>query len=83
MGSSTSTANLHLSQFGPNDKPAWQGDYNNDMLKIDADSATQLGQLNSLQTQINALATRVTALETTINTAVTGVLARLHALDGK
>lgn len=35
MASSNKTPHYNLSQFAPTDKPAWQGDYNSDMKKID------------------------------------------------
>lgn len=35
MTATNHTANYNLSQFEPNDRPTWQGDYNGDMKKID------------------------------------------------
>lgn len=35
MASSNKSPHYGLSQFAPTDKPAWQGDYNSDMKKID------------------------------------------------
>lgn len=39
MGSTGATPLLALSQFMPDDKPSWQGDYNADMRKIEASMA--------------------------------------------
>lgn len=36
MTATNHTANYNLSQFKPTDRPTWQGDYNEDMEKIDA-----------------------------------------------
>lgn len=36
MTATNHTANYNLSQFEPTDRPTWQGDYNDDMGKIDA-----------------------------------------------
>lgn len=35
MTATNHTANYNLSQFKPTDRPTWQGDYNDDMEKID------------------------------------------------
>lgn len=35
MTATNHTANYNLSQFEPTDRPTWQGDYNEDMEKID------------------------------------------------
>lgn len=35
MTATNHTANYNLSQFEPTDRPTWQGDYNDDMKKID------------------------------------------------
>jgi hypothetical protein len=82
MGFTNETPNAHLPQWVDADKPSWLGDLNTAMGRIDAALGDQLGEINLQQTQINALAARVTALEAQVNTAVTGILARLHALDG-
>lgn len=35
MTATNNTANYNLNQFKPTDRPTWQGDYNEDMKKID------------------------------------------------
>lgn len=55
MSSTNKTPNYNLSQFTADDKPAWLGDYNSDMQKIDA--------------QMKANATKADSAESTANNA--------------
>ena len=55
MSSTNKTPNYNLSQFTADDKPAWLGDYNSDMQKID--------------TQMKANATKADSAESTANNA--------------
>lgn len=50
MASTNKTTNYELSQFASTDKPAWLGDYNQDMVKIDTgmkDNATGITNLGT------------------------------------
>lgn len=63
MGSSTKTANLNLPQFGPSDKPTWQGDVTQAFKSIDDGHGALLGQIANLQAQIVTLQTQVATLQ--------------------
>ena len=52
MSATNHTPNLKLSQFIPLDKPAWLGDYNSDMSKIDT-------AVHKVQTQADSMGTAV------------------------
>lgn len=66
MSSTNKTAKLGLSQFLGTDKPAWLGDYNSDMQKID-DAFADLEQGDqSLATDIAALQQKDVELEQSI-----------------
>lgn len=74
MASTNKTTNYELSQFIATDKPAWLGDYNQDMTKIDAgmkdnaDDITTLGTtVSGHTTAISGLTTDVSALQTTVS----------------
>lgn len=83
MASTNHTANYSLSQFAQTDKPAWLGDYNQDMTKIDtamknnADATTSLGTtVSGHTTAISGLTTDVASVQsdvTSLGTRVTAV----------
>lgn len=75
MASTNQTTNYHLSQFVGSDKPAWLGDYNQDMSKIDtaikgvSDTATTTATtVETHETEIDSLTSTVSTLDTTVNT---------------
>lgn len=53
MASTNKTPNLGLSQFQPLDKPAWLGDYNQDMNKIDTAVHNNQTKVDSMETNVN------------------------------
>ena len=55
MGATNHTSQLNLPQFGPSDKPSWQGDMNQAFKSIDDGHATLLGRIADLQAQIITL----------------------------
>lgn len=65
MSSTNKTPNYNLSQFTADDKPAWLGDYNSDMQKIDAQMKSNATKADSAEkTANNANTASSTALET-------------------
>lgn len=80
MASTNKTTNYQLSQFIGTDKPAWLGDYNQDMTKIDtgiknaADTATAAsGSATSANTAIGTLTNLSTEAKTNVVAAVNEV----------
>ena len=53
MASSNKTPHYNLSQFAPTDKPAWQGDYNSDMKKIDNGIYAAQNKADSLDASVS------------------------------
>lgn len=53
MASSNKTPHYGLSQFAPTDKPAWQGDYNADMKKIDNGIYAAQNKADSLDASVS------------------------------
>lgn len=80
MSSTNKTTNYELSQFIGTDKPAWLGDYNSDMSKIDAqmkvnaDAATAAsGSATSATSAIGTLASLTTTNKTNLVAAINEV----------
>ena len=64
MASSNKTPHYGLSQFAPTDKPAWQGDYNADMKKIDNGIYAAKNKADSLDASVSEATNKATqALE--------------------
>lgn len=64
MASSNKTPHYNLSQFAPTDKPAWQGDYNADMKKIDNSIYAAQNKADSLDASVSEATNKATqALE--------------------
>lgn len=63
MGSTNKTTNLNLPQFGPSDKPTWQGDITQAFKSIDDGHGALLGKINDLQAQIVTLQTAVATIQ--------------------
>lgn len=85
MSSTNKTTNYELSQFVGSDKPAWLGDYNQDMSKIDtqmkanADAATaNAGNITTNTTAIGDL----TALNTTAKSNLVSAVNEVNASAG-
>lgn len=80
MSSTNHTTNYELSQFLGTDKPAWLGDYNSDMSKIDtqmkanADGVTAAsGSASAANTAIGTLANLTTDAKTSLVAAINEV----------
>ena len=61
MSATNHTPNLNLSQFIPLDKPAWLGDYNSDMSKIDTAVHKVQTQADSMETAVDQATTAAQA----------------------
>lgn len=89
MASTNKTANYELSQFLGSDKPAWLGDYNTDMSKIDAqmklnaDTASGAdGKADSNATAIGTLANLTTEAKTSLVSAINEVDSNADTAQG-
>lgn len=63
MASTNKTEHYNLSQFVPLDKPAWLGDYNSDMQKIDAGIYAAKTKADSLETNVEAASAAASAAQ--------------------
>lgn len=63
MASTNKTEHYKLSQFAPLDKPAWLGDYNSDMQKIDAGIYAAKTKADSLETNVEAASAAASAAQ--------------------
>ena len=72
MSATNHTPNLNLSQFIPMDKPAWLGDYNSDMSKIDT-------AVHKVQTQADSMETAVEQATTAAQAATQAAQAATEA----
>lgn len=66
MGATEYTTTVRLPQFGPSDKPSWQGDLNLAFKNINDALAQRDGTIAEMQTQINTLQSQVVALNTKV-----------------
>lgn len=80
MSATNHTANYNLSQFLGTDKPAWLGDYNSDMSKIDAGIASAAstatgadGKADTANTAIGTLSSLTTEAKTNLVSAINEV----------
>ncbi len=73
MSSTNKTITMNLSQFLPNDIPAWLTDYNADMLKIDNFVTTIKDGYITIDGKVNALDGEVTSLSQTVGTLTISV----------
>lgn len=62
MAASETTPEFHLSQFGPNDRPSWIGDYNKDMRIIDTAIHDESQTVADMTDEITDIKTRMSAL---------------------
>lgn len=63
MASTNKTQHYELSQFVPLDKPAWLGDYNSDMQKIDAGIYAAQTKADSLETNVESASAAASAAQ--------------------
>lgn len=59
MGAVNYTPNLQLPQFGPSDKPTWQGDVTRAFKSVDDGHGALLAKIADLQSQIITLQNKV------------------------
>lgn len=69
MSSTNSTTNYGLSQFISTDCPAWLGDYNQDMAKIDTQMKNNATGVASATSSISTQTQQITALTTSVGQA--------------
>lgn len=79
MASTNHTANYSLSQFAQTDKPAWLGDYNQDMTKIDTAMKNNADATTSLGTTVSGHTTAIAGLTSDVASAQSDI----SALDGR
>lgn len=66
MASTNHTANYELSQFTQTDKPAWLGDYNQDMSKIDLGMKANADDIDTVESSVTDLAGTVTSMQASV-----------------
>lgn len=81
MASTNHTANYNLSQFLGTDKPAWLGDYNSDMTKIDAGIAAAASTATGADGKADANTTKIGTLSNLTTTAKTDLVSAINELD--
>lgn len=85
MASTNHTTNYQLSQFSSTDKPAWLGDYNQDMTKIDTGMKGNADDIDSLETTVGAHTTAIAGLSSDVATAqsdISSIGGRVTTLEG-
>lgn len=86
MASTNHTTNYSLSQFAQTDKPAWLGDYNQDMTKIDTAMKNNADGISTVSTTISAHTTAIAGNTSDIATAqadITSLTGRVTAVETK
>lgn len=78
MSSTNKTTNYELSQFIGADKPAWLGDYNTDMSKIDAGIHTAQETATGADGKADANTTSIGTLSSLSTTAKTNLVAAIN-----
>lgn len=81
MGSTNKTTNLDLSQFLASDRPDWLTDYNSDMEKIDAWTATAEYDISTATADASSAKTTAGAASTAANQATTTAGNALSAIN--
>ena len=81
MGSTNKTTNLDLSQFVASDRPDWLTDYNSDMGKIDAWTATAESDISTATADASSAKTTAGAASTAANQATTTAGNALSAIN--
>lgn len=86
MASTNHTSNYQLSQFAQTDKPAWLGDYNQDMSKIDTAMKNNADAISTLGTTVSGHTTAIAGNTSDIATAqsdITALGTRVTAVETK
>lgn len=86
MASTNHTTNYSLSQFVGSDKPAWLGDYNQDMDKIDTQMKVNADAISTLGTTVSGHTTAISGLTSDMSTAqsdISGLDTRMTAVETK
>ena len=84
MASTNHTTNYSLSQFVGSDKPAWLGDYNQDMDKIDTQMKVNADAVSTVSTTVSGHTTAISGLTSDVSalqTTVAGHTSDISALD--
>ena len=82
MASTNHTANYNLSQFLGTDKPAWLGDYNSDMSKIDAGIAGAASTASGADGKATSNATAIGTLASLTTDVKTDLVSAVNEVDG-
>lgn len=81
MSSTNKTTNYELSQFIGSDKPAWLGDYNTDMSKIDAQMKLNADGVTSASGSATTANTSIGTLANLTTDAKTNLVAAINEVD--
>lgn len=82
MSSTNKTTNYELSQFIGADKPAWLGDYNSDMSKIDAQMKLNADGVASASGTATSASTAIGTLSNLTTTVKTDLVSAINEVDG-
>lgn len=82
MSSTNKTANYNLSQFTGSDKPAWLGDYNTDMSKIDTGIHNAQTTATGADGKADSNTTAIGTLENLTTDVKTSLVAAINEVDG-
>lgn len=83
MASTNKTTNYELSQFVGTDKPAWLGDYNTDMGKIDTQMKANADTATGADGKADANATAIGTLANLTTEAKTNLVSAINELQGE
>lgn len=81
MSSTNKTSNYELSQFVGTDKPAWLGDYNSDMSKIDTGIHTAQTTATGADGKADSANTAIGTLSNLSTTAKTDLVSAINEVD--
>lgn len=81
MASTNKTTNYELSQFVGSDKPAWLGDYNTDMGKIDTQMKANADTATGADGKADANATAIGTLSNLTTEAKTNLVSAINEVD--
>lgn len=82
MASTNKTTNYELSQFVGTDKPAWLGDYNTDMGKIDTQMKANADSATSAGGKADANTAKIGTLSSLTTEAKTDLVSAINEVDG-
>lgn len=82
MASTNKTTNYELSQFLGTDKPAWLGDYNSDMAKIDAQMKLNADAASGADGKATTNGTNIGTLSNLTTDVQTNLVAAINEVDG-